>query len=75
MKHLKIYEDYEYNIQDEILDSIKRLEVDCPECEYIDDDQYSCGTCDGQGSGGKINVYDYLKNYFEMQFNAKKYNL
>lgn len=47
-------------VPDSILPEIKDLYVDCPECASISDDQYSCCTCNGQGQGGKINVFQWL---------------
>lgn len=51
-------------MEDEILERIGQLYIDCPECEsYLDaDEQYQCTIC---GSNGKINVLDYLKQKFE----------
>ena len=37
------------------------LSVDCPECEYINDDQYQCTTCDCGGGHGKISIKEYIK--------------
>ena len=31
-------------LQKEILAEIKGLEIDCPECKYMGDDQYTCTT-------------------------------
>ena len=48
-------------INDEILERIKLLEIDCPECECMnDDEQYQCSTCGCEGGGGRINVYRHL---------------
>ena len=53
-------------IQQEILDDIKRLEVTCPECEYMfSDPQYTCTTCWCEGGGGRINVFQWLKEHPE----------
>jgi rRNA maturation endonuclease Nob1 len=48
-------------IRNEIIDRIKHLTIDCPECENIihSDDQYQCGTC---GGGATIYVMDWVKN-------------
>ena len=35
--------------------------IDCPECEIIEDDQYTCTTCWGQGGGGQISVGGLFK--------------
>jgi len=49
-------------IKDIILTKIKNIEIDCPECESMsDDDQYTCTTCWSEGGYGKINVFDWLK--------------
>jgi len=46
-------------VRNEILDRIKYLTIDCPECENIihDDEQYSCGTC----NGGQIFAFEWVK--------------
>jgi DNA-directed RNA polymerase subunit RPC12/RpoP len=62
-----INEEQEWNSQKEILDEIKRLYVDCPDCSSMgDDDQYTCTTCWNQGGNGRINVYEYLKNHKDL---------
>ena len=49
------------NMNEEILKRIKLLEIDCPECESIfDDEQYYCSTCGCEGGLGRINVYRHL---------------
>ena len=49
--------------KDEILADIKELEIDCPDCKYIDDDeQYTCHICWCQGGAGKLNVFEWLKD-------------
>jgi hypothetical protein len=47
----------------EILSDIKRLEIDCPECKYMEDDQYTCTTCWCEGGNGRINVFQWLKEH------------
>lgn len=47
----------------EILNDIKHIEVDCPDCRWMEDDQYTCTTCWCEGGNGKINVMEWiLKN-------------
>lgn len=54
------------SIQEEILDDIKQLEVDCPDCKWMySDPQYTCTTCWHEGGGGKINVLQWLKENLE----------
>jgi hypothetical protein len=52
-------------IEREILDRIevviRDLTIDCPECEYMEDDQYTCTTCWCEGGNGKLRVSDYIK--------------
>ena len=46
----------------EIIDRIKLVEINCPDCEdFYGDDQYTCDTCWCEGGQGKINVYEWLK--------------
>jgi hypothetical protein len=47
------------------LESVLRYSyIDCPECENIDDDQYSCCLC--ENTNKHINVLDYLKKHPEV---------
>lgn len=39
------------------LEALKTLTVPCPECEYIDDEDYQCGMCDGSE---EFNVVDFI---------------
>lgn len=59
---LKINESLE-GMQKEILNDIKRIEIDCPECKWMEDDQYTCTTCWCEGGDGKINVYEWLRDH------------
>jgi hypothetical protein len=67
MRILKRFENYikeDLNeMQKEILNDIKRIEINCPECEWMDDDQYTCTTCWCEGGDGKINVYEWLRDH------------
>lgn len=45
----------------EIVEDIKMLYVDCPECRNIEDDQYGCTTCWWQGGQGRVNVFQFLQ--------------
>ena len=45
----------------EISEEIKNLEIDCPDCKYMDDDQYTCTVCWCEGGNGKINVFEWIK--------------
>ncbi len=47
----------------EIVESIKDLSIDCPDCQWVEDDQYCCTTCWCQGGYGKINIVNYLKDH------------
>lgn len=61
-----LFDDLEddFNISVEIkkraLDAISKIKIDCPECECMEDDQYTCTTCWQQGGNGKIYVSKYL---------------
>jgi hypothetical protein len=56
-------------LQEEILDRVRRevqerlygAQVDCPECESMEDDQYTCTTCWCEGGNGRLRVSEYLK--------------
>lgn len=47
-----------------VLEEIEELTVNCPECEFMDDDQYTCTTCWCQGGQGKINVLNWVLDNF-----------
>jgi hypothetical protein len=53
-----------YNGKEEIIDRInstlRDLTIDCPECEGMEDDQYTCTTCWCEGGDGKIRVSEYI---------------
>ena len=49
-------------MEDEILGGIKVIEIDCPECQCMEDDQYTCTTCWCQGGNGK-NIFQWLKSH------------
>ena len=52
---------------DEILERFKKLTIDCPDCEFMyDDDQYQCAICGCEGGQGKINVFQYLTEHPSM---------
>lgn len=52
------------DINIEILEAIKELYVDCPDCKWVyGDDQYTCTTCWREGGSGKINVFEWLKEH------------
>lgn len=47
-------------MDNDIMRDIKNLYIDCPDCKYMDDDQYTCTTCWCQGGNGRINVINWL---------------
>ena len=52
------------SLQDDILERIKKASIDCPDCEYQnEDDQYTCVTCWCVGGNGKLNVFEYIKEH------------
>ncbi len=51
----------EDEIQNRIFELIKDSYVLCPECENIEDYQYTCTTCWFQGGNGKIFILPILK--------------
>jgi hypothetical protein len=59
---IKTFNESYDDIYNEILEDIKRVEIDCPDCRWMDsDEQYACTTCWCEGGNGKINVYEWLK--------------
>ena len=49
------------DIEQEIIDEIRGLEIDCPDCvDMYSDDQYTCTTCWCVGGRGKINVAQWI---------------
>ena len=54
-------------------EALEHLTVDCPECESMEDDQYTCTTCWSEGGNGKIRVPEFLKeNYPELLLRRQK---
>lgn len=52
--------------QREILQTVRRLKIDCPACASIgDDDQYTCTTCWNEGGNGKIDVFNWIAENLE----------
>lgn len=51
------------DIEQEIVDEIRQLEIICPDCaDMYSDDQYTCTTCWCEGGQGRINVIEWLKD-------------
>lgn len=46
----------------EVLEEIKDLNIDCPDCQWVEDEQYTCTTCWCQGGNGRINIVEFLKD-------------
>lgn len=60
------------NLEKIILQEIKSIEIDCPDCESMgDDDQYTCTVCWCEGGNGKINLYEWLKEHPKFLLNLK----
>jgi len=58
------------DVIEEIVNGINDLQIDCPDCEYMsDDEQYTCTTCWCEGGNGRINVVQWIKE------NPKHFNL
>jgi hypothetical protein len=51
-----------HEVEESIKERLSRVRIDCPECYFMDDDQYSCTTCWHQGGGGYIGVVSWLTN-------------
>ena len=41
-------------------DAFDGVTVDCPDCECIYDEQFTCTTCWNQGGNGKISVEEII---------------
>lgn len=54
-----------------IVDYILDLEIECPECAFVEDDQYTCPICWCTGGNGKINVVNFLTENPDM-FNVTR---
>lgn len=50
-------------INNDIFNDIKKIEIDCPDCQCMEDDQYTCTICWCQGGNGKINIFRWLKDH------------
>ena len=48
---------------EDIVSEIKMLIIDCPDCKWIYDEQYTCTTCWSEGGNGTINVFDWIKKH------------
>jgi len=58
------------DVIEEIVNGINYLQIDCPDCKYMsDDEQYTCTTCWCEGGNGRINVVQWIKE------NPKHFNL
>lgn len=55
------------NIDEEIMHRLKELDIDCPECDHMEDEQYYCTTCGCEGGHGIINVYDYFEELYKVK--------
>jgi hypothetical protein len=51
-------------LEKEILDRIEKVSIDCPDCDYLmEDDQYTCTTCWCTGGNGRLGVLEWIKNH------------
>lgn len=50
----------EEEIENRIRSAIRDITIDCPDCEYMEDEQYTCTTCWHEGGNGTINITEYL---------------
>lgn len=46
--------------------------VECPDCQCIDDDQYTCTSCWGQGGNVKISLESLFKAAYEIKLLGKE---
>lgn len=56
-------------ITNDIVDEINGLEIYCPDCRYIGDDEYTCTVCWCEGGNGRINVVRWIaenKKHFKI---------
>jgi len=53
-------------INEEILNRLDELWIDCPDCENMGmDDEYTCTTCWSTGGDGQINVGALFRKYIK----------
>jgi hypothetical protein len=50
----------EEEIRNRVLRAISDVQIDCPDCESMDDDQYTCTTCWCEGGNGRLYVNKFL---------------
>lgn len=50
------------------------LKVSCPSCQSIDDEQYTCTDCWGQGGNTEYKVNVILKAAFDLKYNKDEKN-
>ncbi len=48
-------------IRNRVSNAIRDLRIDCPECENMDDDQYTCTTCWCEGGNGTLSVSEFVE--------------
>ncbi len=49
-----------------IIEKLKLLSIDCPQCQDVKNDEYDCTICHNIGGNGLIKVFDYLKENKEI---------
>lgn len=56
---------FQNEVKDELLiriqDRLNHIYIDCPYCENMEDDQYTCTHCWNQGGNGMLNINDLIK--------------
>lgn len=45
-----------------VIEELKKMYIDCPECINVQDDVFKCLTCGNEGGEGSVNVLSYLRN-------------
>lgn len=47
----------------------------CPDCQNIEDDQYTCTSCWSQGGNSKISFHSLIKEAYQIKFENKEPDL
>ena len=50
----------EEEIHSRVSNALVGISIECPDCEYMEDEQYTCTTCWCEGGNGRLNISKYI---------------